>query len=93
MEKFDRIFGLSSTRLDRIGIKQIAEVRLRGELRDQLDIEPCGRIAQREVGEFVVDIAVEDYQISIGLSRSLRDPAERHSIYKVQTKPYRSHER
>src|SRR5450631_4750242 len=67
-KKGQRIFRFPRKGGDRIRIDDIREVRLGGHLQREPDESPRQTVVEREIGEFVVNVAIEDYDVGIAFA-------------------------
>lgn len=91
VEKIERVLRLACASLNRIRVQQVADIRFRGEPKQQPNIKPRDRIADGQVREFIVNVAIEDHDVGIRFERFRYHSAERDGIDEIKAESQRRH--
>ena len=91
VEKIERVLGLACASLDRIRVQQVADIRFRGEPQQQPNVSSRDGIADGQVCEFIVNIAIKDHDVGIPFERFRYHPAERNGIDEIKAESQRRH--
>ncbi len=93
VQELDRIFRLTCASLRWVGIEDKAYVRMHDQGYESAQAEAHRGIAQIEIGQLIVDVAIEDYDVGAGATGAGGDAAQGEGVEEVHAEAQQSHQR